>query len=124
MKMKFIGNLIWFVFGGCISGLLWVLNGLLWCVTIVGIPVGKQCFKFAKLSFSPFGKEIEYGDSAFSFLVNMIWIFLSGWEMAVTNFMIGIFFCITIIGIPFGKQFFKLAKLSLFPLGAKIVPSK
>ena len=124
MKMKFLGNLIWFVFGGFISGLLWVLNGVLWCITIVGIPVGKQCFKFAKLSCCPFGKDIVYGDSTFSFLVNMIWIFISGWEMAVTNFMIGIFFCITIIGIPFGKQFFKLAKLSLFPLGAKIVTTK
>lgn len=119
--MKFLGNLIWFIFGGFISGLLWIFNGILWCITIVGIPVGKQCFKFAKLSFSPFGKEIEYSDSMFSTLVNVIWIFVSGWEMALTNLIIGLCFCITIVGIPFGKQFFKLAKLSLFPLGAKIV---
>ncbi len=119
--MNFIGNLIWFVFGGWISGLLWIFNGILWCITIVGIPVGRQCFKFAKLSFSPFGKEIVYDDGTFSTLINVIWIFISGWEMALTNITIGLMFCITIVGIPFGKQFFKLAKLSLFPLGAKIV---
>ena len=119
--MTFIGNLIWFIFGGLISGLLWFLNGCLWCITIIGIPIGKQCFKFAKLSLSPFGKEIVYGDSTFSMLVNVIWIFISGWEMAAANFVIGLFFCITIVGIPFGKQVFKLAKLSLFPLGARIV---
>ena len=119
--MNFLGNLIWFIFGGFISGMLWIINGLLWCFTIVGIPVGVQCFKFASLSFSPFGKEIEYRDSMFSTLVNVIWIFLSGWEMALANIIIGLFFCLTIVGIPFGKQFFKLAKLSLFPFGAEIV---
>ena len=118
--MSFIGNLIWFVFGGFISGLAWILNGILWSITIVGIPIGKQCFKFAKLSFSPFGKEVEYGDSTVSFLVNIIWIIVSGWEMALANFVTGLLYCITIVGIPFGKQFYKLAKLSLMPFGAKI----
>ena len=118
--MKFIGNVIWFVFGGFLSGLLWILNGLLWCITIIGIPIGKQCFKFAKLSFSPFGKEIKYGDSTFSFFVNVLWIIISGWEMALTNFITGLIFCVTIVGIPFGKQYFKLAKLSLMPFGATV----
>ena len=119
--MKFIGNVLWFVFGGFTNGLMWLLNGILWSITIIGIPIGKQCFKFAKLSFSPFGKEIVYGDSSFSFLVNLIWILVSGWEMALANLTIGLCFCVTIIGIPFGKQFFKLAKLSLFPFGAKVI---
>ncbi len=118
--MSFIGNIIWLIFGGFFSGLAWILNGLLWCITIVGIPVGKQCFKFARLSFSPFGKEVEYGDSAFSFIVNIIWIIVSGWEMALGNLIAGALLCVTIVGIPFGKQFFKLAKLSLMPFGAKI----
>ncbi|MBQ7596125.1 MAG: YccF domain-containing protein [Clostridia bacterium] len=118
--MSFIGNVIWLVFGGFISGLAWILNGILWCITIVGIPIGKQCFKFAKLSFSPFGKEVTYGGGAVSTLVNVIWIVVSGWEMAVGNFLMGVLFYITIVGIPFGKQFFKLAKLSLMPFGAKI----
>ena len=60
--MKILGNILWFVFGGFISGLGWILSGLIWCITVIGIPYGVQCFKCAKLSFFPFGKEIVYGD--------------------------------------------------------------
>lgn len=118
--MKTIGNLLWFLFGGIVSGLMWWLTGLLWCVTIVGIPVGIQCFKLSDMSFFPFGKEIVYGGGAVSFLVNVIWFLFGGLVMAVMNFMFGLLWCITIVGIPFGKQFFKLAKLSLAPFGAEI----
>ena len=62
--MGCLGNLLWFLLGGCLSGLGWLLAGALWCVTIVGIPVGLQCFKFASLCFFPFGKEIRYGGGA------------------------------------------------------------
>ena len=55
--MGCLGNLLWFVFGGAVSGLSWILAGCLWCITIVGIPVGVQCFKFAALSFFPFGLQ-------------------------------------------------------------------
>ena len=118
--MKVLGNILWFVFGGFISGLGWILSGLMWCITIVGIPYGVQCFKFAKLSFFPFGKEITYSNGAISFLVNVIWLVLNGWWMALINFVIGCLWCVTIIGIPFGKQFFKIAKLSLAPFGARV----
>ena len=63
--MKTIGNILWFVFGGFISGLLWLITGLLCCIAVVGIPAGMQCFKFARLSFWPFGKEVVYGGGAF-----------------------------------------------------------
>lgn len=122
--MRWIGNVLWFIFGGMFSGLSWLLAGLLWCVTIVGIPIGKQCFKLAKLSFSPFGKEVNYNGGAISTLVNIIWIIFSGLPMALENAMFGALWCITIIGIPFGKQFFKLAKLSLMPFGAEVVSVK
>lgn len=118
--MKVLGNILWFVFGGFISGLGWILSGLMWCITVIGIPYGIQCFKFAKLSFFPFGKEITYSNGAISFLVNVIWLFLNGWWMALINFVIGCLWCVTIIGIPFGRQFFKIAKLSLAPFGAKV----
>jgi uncharacterized membrane protein YccF (DUF307 family) len=98
----------------------WILSGLFWCLTLIGIPYGLQCFKFASLSFSPFGKEVVYGDGAVSFLVNVIWCLLFGWWMALVNFMIGCLWCVTIIGIPFGKQFFKIAKLALAPFGAEV----
>ncbi len=119
--MKTLGNILWFIFGGFIGGLVWILVGLLWCITIIGIPVGKQCFKFASLSFWPFGKDIVYSDNMFSIIINVIWILLFGWEMALGYLVIGCIWCVTIIGIPFGLQFFKLAKLAIMPLGADIV---
>ena len=119
--MRLILNLLWLVFGGLISALGWVLTGCLWCITLVGIPVGLQCFKFASISLGPFGKEIVYDDdSAVSFLLNILWIVFGGIEMAAMNAIIGLVLCITIIGIPWGKQYFKIAKLSLMPFGARV----
>lgn len=118
--MSLLGNIIWFVFGGFLSGLSWIIAGVLWCVTIVGIPVGVQCFKFAGLAFWPFGKEVVYGGGAMSLIVNIIWIIVCGIPMAVGNVVAGLLYCVTIIGIPFGKQFFKIAKLALMPFGAEI----
>lgn len=119
--MSCLGNLLWFVFGGCISGLSWMLAGCLWCISIIGIPYGIQCFKFASMSFFPFGKEIVYGGGAVSFLVNVIWILISGIPLAIEHLTIGCLLCVTIIGIPFGLQQFKLAKLALMPFGTSIV---
>lgn len=119
--MRFLGNLLWFVFGGFVSGLAWVLSGLVWCLTIIGIPYGRQCFKFASLSFSPFGKDVVYGGGAVSTLANILWLLFFGVWMALGNLILGLVWCLTIIGIPFGKQFFKIAKLSLSPFGAQIV---
>ena len=118
--MRSLGNLLWFLFGGILSGLSWWITGLLWCVTIIGIPVGVQCFKLSKMSFFPFGKRIVYAGGAGSFLVNILWFFFGGIELALTNLLLGVLWCITIVGIPFGKQFFKIAKLSLAPFGAQI----
>ena len=122
--MKIIGNILWFVFGGFLSGLGWVLAGCLWCITIIGIPIGTQCFKFAGLAFFPFGKEVVYGGGTISLLANILWLIISGIPMAVGNLITGCLWCITIIGIPFGKQFFKIAKLSLMPFGASVNESK
>ena len=119
--MSLVGNLLWFIFGGFFSGLSWVLAGCLWCITIVGIPIGKQCLKIAGLAFWPFGKEIEYGGGAMSLVANIFWLILSGIPMAIADVVTGCLWCITIVGIPFGKQFFKLAKLSLMPFGARVV---
>ncbi|MBQ7761886.1 MAG: YccF domain-containing protein [Clostridia bacterium] len=118
--MGCLGNLIWFLFGGIISGLSWLLSGCLWCVTIVGIPVGLQCFKFATLAFFPFGKEVVYGGGFGSLLLNIIWLIVTGIPLALEHVAFGIVFCITVIGIPFGLQHFKLAKLALMPFGAEV----
>lgn len=119
--MSAVGNILWFLFGGLIGGLSWVLAGLIFCVTIVGIPVGMQCFKMAQLAFFPFGKEVVYGGGGFSFLVNLIWILFFGWEMAIGYAVLGLVWCVTILGIPVGKQCFKMAKLALMPFGAEVV---
>ncbi|HMM30281.1 MAG TPA: YccF domain-containing protein [Clostridia bacterium] len=118
--MRLIGNLLWFLLVGLILGLCWGIAGLFWCVTIVGIPWGVQCFKFAKLAFFPFGKEIVFGTGAGSFLLNILWLLLSGVELAVTAAVIGVVFCVTIVGLPFGLQCFKFAQLALLPFGAQV----
>ena len=118
--MKTIGNIIWIVFGGFVMAALWCVVGLLQCVTIIGIPVGVQAFKLAGLALWPFGKNVVYGGGAGSFLLNLIWLVLGGFVLAIGHFALGLIYCVTIIGIPFGMQYFKLAKLALMPFGAAI----
>ena len=119
--MKIIGNLLWIVLCGLILAALWLIVGLLWCITIVGIPVGIQCFKFASLCLWPFGRDITFGGSAVSLILNVLWIVFGGLEICIVALVIGLVLCVTIIGIPFGLQCFKIAKLALLPFGAEIV---
>ncbi len=122
--MKTLGNLIWFLFGGLLGGLSWFAAGVIWCITIVGIPIGVQCFKLAGLSFWPFHKEVVYSDRGVSLLLNIIWLIISGIPLAVGHIISGILLSLTIIGIPFGQQAFKLAKLALMPFGARVVDTR
>lgn len=118
--MGCLGNLLWFVFGGFFMGLGWVLAGCLWCITMIGIPIGLQCFKFAGLAFFPFGKEVTYGGGLGSVVLNLIWLIVSGIPLAIQACLSGLLFCVTIVGVPFGLQCFKMAKLSLMPFGTKV----
>lgn len=117
---RFLENIVWFILYGFISGLAWLFIGLLWCITIVGIPVGIQCFKLSCVSFFPFGKNILLGTKTSSVILNILWIVFGGLELALGYLAAGILFCCTIIGIPLGLQCFKLVKLSFLPFGAKI----
>ena len=120
--MKLIGNIIWFIFGGLFEAIGWIIAGLILTITIIGIPFGKQCFKIAGVQMAPFGKDIvTTNDSGTSLIMNIIWILLFGWEIALMNLISAFIFAITIIGIPFAKQSLKLAKISLFPFGKKVV---
>lgn len=119
--MSCLGNFIWLLCGGLLTGLSWVLAGCLWCITIVGIPIGLQCFKLAGLSFCPFGRDVTYSGGTVSLLLNILWMIFSGIPLALESLLTGVLLCITIIGIPFGLQHFKLAKLALMPFGAEIV---
>lgn len=120
--MNLIGNVLWLILGGFILALFWALAGLICCLTIIGIPLGIQCFKFAGLALWPFGRDIQYGRSnAISLLANIFWLIFFGLELALTAAVMGLVFCITIIGIPFGLQYFKFARLAVMPFGAVIV---
>ena len=98
-----------------------MLVGLVFCITIVGIPLGLQAFKMAELTLTPFGKSVQYGGGVGSAIVNIIWVVLAGLWLAIGYVIAGIVNCVTIIGIPFGLQSFKMAKLALWPFGAQIL---
>lgn len=118
--LRKIANVIWFIFGGLLLFIIWALLGVILCITLIGIPLGIQCFKAARLSAFPFGKKVvlEFSEHP---IANVIWAILVGWEMALVYLLSGILNCITIIGIPNGIQCFKFMKLSFFPFGADIV---
>jgi len=121
MLMAFLGNLLWLILGGILAALLWAVSGLLLCVTIVGIPFGIQCLKIAGFVLWPFGRDITLGDfGALGFIGNVVWILVCGIELCIAHIFFGLLLCVTIVGIPFGFQHFKLAKLALIPFGAKI----
>lgn len=119
--MSTIANIIWIIFGGLFTAIWWCLAGLLFYITIIGIPLGRQCFKMASLTLAPFGKTIVYGGGAPSLIANIFWLILAGLPMAFSYACLGMAYCITVIGIPVGLQCFKMAKLSLLPFGAKVV---
>ena len=118
--MSLIGNIIWLIFGGFLAGLGYIIGGIVLCATIVGIPFGVQAIKIGVATFAPFGRDVreyENANSAGNVIFNMIWIILFGWEIAVAHLVHGIILAITIIGLPFAKQHFKLIPLALLPFG-------
>ena len=117
--MKTLGNIIWCIFIGLWEALGFILVGAILCITIIGIPFGKQCFKFAQLVFAPFGHSATTHFNRHP-VANVFWLILVGIEMGIGWAFAGVFFCITIIGIPFGKQCFKMIKLSFIPFGAEV----
>ena len=121
--MRFLGNIFWLLLGGIVISLYYFIVGLLFCLTIIGIPFGVQLIKMAGFALWPFGKEVQAGpedSGCLCILMNVIWILVGGIEIALTHLTCGIIFCITIVGIPFGLQSFKLAKLAFMPFGARI----
>lgn len=118
--MNLIGNLIWIIFGGIFIFFQYIIGGLVLCLTIVGIPFGLQCFKFAVLGLAPFGVKIKHTGSATGCLatvMNVIWLIFGGIGIVLTHLVFGVLFCLTIVGIPFGRQHFKLMNLAFSPFG-------
>ena len=122
--MNTLGNIIWLLFGGLISALGYCIGGLVLCLTIVGIPFGIQCFKLASFVLWPFGRmavNTPPASGLLALLLNIIWILCGGLWLALGHVVFGILLMLTIIGIPFAKQHFKLIEISLMPFGKKIV---
>ncbi len=125
--MRLLGNLIWFIFGGFMMGLAWWIAGVVIAITVIGIPFSIAAFRIGTLSFWPFGREVmdrPSRDEAHSILVligNVLWILLCGLWLALGHLLWALLLAITIIGIPFAVQHFKLAQLSLMPFGKTIV---
>lgn len=125
--MKLLGNIIWVVFGGLFLSIGYVFTGLLLCLTIIGIPFGWKIIRLSGLALWPFGKEVkmvEQGTGCLSTFMNLLWILIGGIWLALGHAINGIISFITIIGIPFGKQHFKLASIILTPFGREVVSSK
>ena len=121
--MSLLGNIIWLIFGGFLSGVGYILGGISTCLTIIGIPFGLATIQLGIASFTPFGKEIKKGpnaDTTLALILNAVWIFIFGWAIALNHLFWGVLLAITIIGLPFAKQHFKLMILALFPFGRSL----
>ncbi len=126
--MAFVFNILWFVFGGILSAMVWILIGLAWCLTVVGIPFGVACFRIAPFAAFPFGRRLIPGEwvgqkrIAGTGLANFLWVAFFGLWLAIGHAVIGIACIMTIIGIPAGIANFNLAQASFAPLGKVPVP--
>lgn len=119
-----LGNIIWVIFGGLFAALGYFVGGFLLCITIIGIPFGLQCFKIGLFVLRPFGLAAVTTDSSagcLSLIFNVLWILWGGLAAAFSHLVFGCILCLTIIGIPFGLQHFKLIEVSLMPFGKSIV---
>jgi uncharacterized membrane protein YccF (DUF307 family) len=118
--MNLLLNILFFIFGGFIIFLGYVLGGIVLCLTIIGIPFGFQCFKLAGGVLAPFGREVretEPPGGALALIMNIIWIILPGLELAIMHLLLAAFFALTIVGIPLAMQHIKLLPLALLPFG-------
>ena len=129
--MRTLGNILWFIFGGFLMGLGWLLAGLVAAITIIGLPWAKACFVIGQFAFWPFGKEAvsrrdvsqqdDIGTGTLGMVGNVIWFVLAGWWLALGHLFSALACFVTIIGIPFGIQHVKLAVIALAPIGKTIV---
>jgi uncharacterized membrane protein YccF (DUF307 family) len=131
--LSLILNILWFIFGGFVAGLAWVLAGILMIVTIVGIPWARAAFTIASFSFWPFGRMAvdrraltgreDIGTGPLGLIGNIVWFLFAGVWLALAHVVAAVGLAITIIGIPFAFQHLKLAALAIAPIGQEIVPT-
>jgi uncharacterized membrane protein YccF (DUF307 family) len=122
--MNFFGNIVWLIFGGLMAAFGYFIGGLVLCMTFIGLPWGVQCFKLAGLVLWPFGKKIVSDSDnlgCLNIFFNLVWILFGGLYTAIVHIVMGAILCLTIIGIPWGRQHFKLIEISLMPFGKRII---
>jgi uncharacterized membrane protein YccF (DUF307 family) len=122
--MNLLLNILWFILGGWLIFLAYLLGALILCITIIGIPFGIQCFKLSILGLAPFGTEIrerEPPSGILAIIMNIIWILLPGLELALLHLALAAIFAITIIGLPFAAQHLKMTRLAILPFGFRVV---
>ena len=128
--IRLLLNILWFAFGGWLSGLLWLFAGCLLAVTVVGLPWSAAAFRIARFTFWPFGKTVvdrrlfgerDAGTGCLGVSLNRIWFVLAGWYLALTHVLIALAEAVTIIGIPFALKDLQLAGLALAPVGRTVV---
>ena len=122
--MNLLLNIIWFILGGWLLFLGYLLGALVLIITIIGIPFGIQCFKLSTLALAPFGREVrevEQPSGCLAVLMNVIWIILPGLELALIHLLLAAVFAITIIGLPIAAQHLKMTRLALLPFGFRVV---
>ena len=120
--MRLLLNILWFIFGGFVSGTLWILAGCILAITVVGLPWTPAAFRIAGFSYWPFGKIVVDRDPGpTSLVLNIVWFVFAGWWLALHHLVIALAQAVTIIGIPFAWQHVKLAGLALTPVGKGVV---
>ncbi|MCM1035202.1 MAG: YccF domain-containing protein [Paludibacter sp.] len=121
--MRLIGNILWCLFGGLEAAIGYMIGAIVLCCTLVGIPFGLQLFKIGLLCLWPFGAEVNNTSDesgCLYMLLNILWFVFGGIYVLFVHFCFGVLLCLTIVGIPFGKQHFKLSGLALHPFGRNI----
>ncbi len=131
--MTLLLNVLWFVLGGFAAGVAWFVGGLILALTIVGLPWSIAAFRIGVFSFAPFGLQVadrawvtgreDLGSGPLGMVLNLVWLVVAGWWIALAHLVIGVGLCLTLIGIPFGLQHFKLAQIALAPIGKTIIPA-
>lgn len=117
--LKVIGNFFWKIFGGIPLAFIWGVLGLGLSLTILAYPLGVRCFRIAYLVWKPFGKEVALAVDRYP-ISNILWGISLGMVLGVSAFISGVIFSLSIVGIPIGRQWFKVSKVSIFPFGAYI----
>ena len=121
--MRVLLNVIWLVFGGFWLALGYAFAALVMAILIVTLPFSLAAARMAIFCLWPFGRALVRKRSAGTgaLILNVIWIVLAGWWLALGHVLTGIAMCLTIIGIPLGLANFKLIPVSLTPFGREIV---